>query len=631
MTTTCVDLTRRTVPTNQLPSFEASNASEVTNPPPDLDPSSSSIISHTPVAPYSQKTKDCPVTIRPAKEPTNHWNSLHSEVVTESVSIYHPAYATSHPLLRFQRSDNGGVDYGLVYYACCIIAGNIWKDDEGCNERRIRETTPSHRHAGPDAPEISLDPPLLIPTEDRVRPTRGRPRKGSSIGGGSVKSAALNSEAQARMRETQVWAQYSHARPFLSTSTDPGDFNAIVAYPGDGILREANYYFHFCEHRDHIKYPIVSKFYDWLFPHDRVPCRWASMPEPSSWDQTQSLEEPGWHCRFSAQLTKNETAHIVPSAENNWFGMNKMTQYAKSAYSGDGISATSNLMRIRADLHRLFDACNFTVFPKRTSPSSQEFALCIHSLHSSTAPSRMTTESALVLLDDWHNVRVGPIPWIQPNFLFARFAWSLFNPNTMAILRSTQLKVLIYEPVVAGKGWDYKVNTTVMKPKADTTKTGSSRGGEGGSGAPYENDALCDDPEIDYGPLAGLRRDDPPDPNNLRLSCLYDYWSNDDHIPRRDPSVKRESPPIVSYPCESADPNGPIAERGRFLLKDSAFPVNDRIFPTINGTDSGISGLTSKASSAIKVSNDLPKPGKETLEALDQVVTAPYDRSFEVS
>ncbi|OTB17531.1 hypothetical protein K445DRAFT_30787, partial [Daldinia sp. EC12] len=43
--------------------------------------------------------------------------------------ILHPGYSEAYnPLLRFLTFRNEGVDYDLVYYAACIVAGNVWSD-----------------------------------------------------------------------------------------------------------------------------------------------------------------------------------------------------------------------------------------------------------------------------------------------------------------------------------------------------------------------------------------------------------------------------------------------------------------------------------------------------------------------
>lgn len=47
------------------------------------------------------------------------------------IEIYHPGYEIPIPLICLRACDEGGIDYGLVYYACRIIAGNIWTENEG--------------------------------------------------------------------------------------------------------------------------------------------------------------------------------------------------------------------------------------------------------------------------------------------------------------------------------------------------------------------------------------------------------------------------------------------------------------------------------------------------------------------
>lgn len=47
--------------------------------------------------------------------------------------IMHPGYTPQLRLLTLRASDYGSLEYGILYYACCIVAGNVWKPDEGRN------------------------------------------------------------------------------------------------------------------------------------------------------------------------------------------------------------------------------------------------------------------------------------------------------------------------------------------------------------------------------------------------------------------------------------------------------------------------------------------------------------------
>ncbi|KAI2466469.1 hypothetical protein F4781DRAFT_434343 [Annulohypoxylon bovei var. microspora] len=51
--------------------------------------------------------------------------------IVPTVRICHPGYPEgSSPLLLFRAVDDGGVDYNVVYIACCILVGNAWPRDE---------------------------------------------------------------------------------------------------------------------------------------------------------------------------------------------------------------------------------------------------------------------------------------------------------------------------------------------------------------------------------------------------------------------------------------------------------------------------------------------------------------------
>ncbi|OTB17210.1 hypothetical protein K445DRAFT_310577 [Daldinia sp. EC12] len=78
------------------------------------------------------------------------------------IDIYHPGYPDLNPLLSLHASDDGGVHYTIAYYACCIVAGNIWKPDEGRTKKM-------------DEPFLSKTrkpTPIDIPEDDILRERR---------------------------------------------------------------------------------------------------------------------------------------------------------------------------------------------------------------------------------------------------------------------------------------------------------------------------------------------------------------------------------------------------------------------------------------------------------------------------
>ncbi|KAI4859226.1 hypothetical protein F4820DRAFT_440440 [Hypoxylon rubiginosum] len=81
------------------------------------------------------------------------------ETLLRVINIYHPGYPNLPPLLSLHGSDGGGVHYSVAYYACCIIAGNVWDDDEG-------------RNGDTNVPYLSTSrdgPPIAVPSDDILR------------------------------------------------------------------------------------------------------------------------------------------------------------------------------------------------------------------------------------------------------------------------------------------------------------------------------------------------------------------------------------------------------------------------------------------------------------------------------
>ena len=70
----------------------------------------------------------------------------------------------------------------------------------------------------------------------------------------------------------------------------------------------------------------------------------------------------------------------------------------------------ANLILMRSDLHKAFDDGKFILYPKDTT------GFCLHIM-----------EPSLDLGILYHNARTHPIVNCRPEFLYARFAWSLFR------------------------------------------------------------------------------------------------------------------------------------------------------------------------------------------------------------
>lgn len=142
-------------------------------------------------------------------------------------------------------------------------------------------------------------------------------------------------------------------------------------------------------------------------------------------------------CRISSRLESCNVAHIVPRNELPWFEMNGMMKYAVKK-RGNHIHDVSNVLILRQDLHFAFNQQKFAIVPKSTGHGQDSPKWMVHLLDNSYELSLL-----------YHNVEFQPTT-VSPEFLFARFAWSLFpllagflcspHQRKLLIVRSTNLE-----------------------------------------------------------------------------------------------------------------------------------------------------------------------------------------------
>ena len=169
------------------------------------------------------------------------------------------------------------------------------------------------------------------------------------------------------------------------------------------------------------KYPIVPSFSHWQFPHSNLPEVWAAhdlskpptqrqLPRQSS--LTEALLARDISCRVTNHIEGTEHAHLVPRSEELWFSHNGMFQYTNQQRPGtEPIDDSRNAILLRSDIHTIFDQKRLVLVPKISS-------FVVHVL----APG-FTSE----LADLYHNVQLQPLAGIAVEYLFARFAWSVFT------------------------------------------------------------------------------------------------------------------------------------------------------------------------------------------------------------
>ncbi|KAL6405956.1 hypothetical protein AUP68_10511 [Ilyonectria robusta] len=256
------------------------------------------------------------------------------------------------------------------------------------------------------------------------------------------------------------------------------DSRTRVQPPADGILRERAYFFCLPPSSDPSTstdpYPIVARFRDWRFPHRNL---------PPCWERLRPRFREGAHgsvrrCIFTDCGLSLDAAHLVPVKESSWYDDNGMVDYGKApSFSTDAVNASTNVVPLRTDVHRMFDERNFCFVPKpdhrdgkalafRTRGGDDNVARMDHSGNESletdqdhyedhdeasrteqqsnadSATTSKTQEDVLVvghvfnsiqggeLQKLWHNREAYPGVYAASlECLFARFAWTIFSPN----------------------------------------------------------------------------------------------------------------------------------------------------------------------------------------------------------
>ncbi|KAI8710992.1 HNHc domain-containing protein [Fusarium sp. LHS14.1] len=251
-----------------------------------------------------------------------------------------------------------------------------------------------------------------------------------------------------------------------------------VPPPVDGILRERAYFFCLPPSSDSSTstdpYPIVASFRDWRFPHSNLPPCWERLRPHFRGGAPGSVRR----CILTDCGLSLDAAHLVPVKETSWYDDNGMLDYGKApSFSTDAVNASTNIITLRTDVHRMFDERNFCFAPKsdhrdgrplmirnrgsgdsiacRDSSSNESLETDKHQPEAQDEASRTeqqskadsaatskTQEDYLVvghvfnsipggeLQKLWHNREAYPGLYAASlDCLFARFAWTVFSPN----------------------------------------------------------------------------------------------------------------------------------------------------------------------------------------------------------
>ncbi|KAK9480329.1 hypothetical protein V1514DRAFT_326091 [Lipomyces japonicus] len=188
----------------------------------------------------------------------------------------------------------------------------------------------------------------------------------------------------------------------------------------DQVLALKNYWYHLLRKDGEIpKWPVVTCFKDWEFP--------SSLP--SSWVIVPKAQQPVISFAPSEMILfiPTDVAHIIPRAEKEWFEINGMRHWnwEKNLCETSLLESQANLMLLRADVHQAFDDKYLVLYPKDAS------GFYVHMLE---------YMSDLGVL--YHNSKTHSLLNCQPEFLYARFAWSLFPLITGFLGTSVEKEVI---------------------------------------------------------------------------------------------------------------------------------------------------------------------------------------------
>lgn len=125
-------------------------------------------------------------------------------------------------------------------------------------------------------------------------------------------------------------------------------------------------------------------------------------------------------CSISGYIDGVELAHLILAKEKERFVSNQMSKYCRFTTSQHRImSDDQNIVLLRSDLHNLFDMRHISMVPKQVDiDTTHPPQLLVHILNPGTS-------AQIVPL--YHNRCLQPIQGLSKEFMFARFAWSLFT------------------------------------------------------------------------------------------------------------------------------------------------------------------------------------------------------------
>ncbi|KAI0130898.1 hypothetical protein F4814DRAFT_404152 [Daldinia grandis] len=184
------------------------------------------------------------------------------------------------------------------------------------------------------------------------------------------------------------------------------------------------------ERRQESHYPVTLNFMNWVFPKKDIPKPWKSHEHVAYASDPVDSETANAHiepCIISGNGNAVDCAHVIPRICKRWYIENNMHRYITGAKGSKPFDSYHNTFPLRPDIHRQFDYSHLTLVPKRDESNS--YKLAIHVL----MPPGRSNNFDLQVIEQYHNHVCRAIKGVPPEYLFVRFAWSLFNSMVLVL------------------------------------------------------------------------------------------------------------------------------------------------------------------------------------------------------
>lgn len=116
-----------------------------------------------------------------------------------------------------------------------------------------------------------------------------------------------------------------------------------------------------------------------------------------------------------------------------------MTLYGKQPRPGsEPVDNPRNAILLRSDIHKSFDYKRFAFVPKpKLTASSTEPVTYVTHIFCSPHPHELTSL--------YHNIALQPLTGVAPEYLFARFAWTIFQFVSIFLQAGVPRRLALYE------------------------------------------------------------------------------------------------------------------------------------------------------------------------------------------